>query len=144
MVMKTTSIYIHYPYCLSKCHYCDFASYPCLNKKTENLKDFYLSELENFHTITKDYNISSIYFGGGTPSLMETKTFDAIMQKINILWGIDKNIEITIEANPKTITLEKLKDFKNIGINRVSVGIQSLNDKNLQFLDFILQLLQER
>ncbi|MGN0929635.1 MAG: radical SAM family heme chaperone HemW [Alphaproteobacteria bacterium] len=131
--MKTTSIYIHYPYCLSKCYYCDFVSFPC-HKGIEDLTDFYLRELEIFHHITNDKQISSIYFGGGTPSLMQTETVNKIIEKIANLWGINKGIEITLEANPKTITIDKLKDLKSAGINRMSLGIQSLNDKTLRFL----------
>lgn len=131
--MKTTSIYIHYPYCLSKCHYCDFVSFPC-HKGMEDLTDFYIKELEIFHHITNDRQVSSIYFGGGTPSLMPLETVNKIMEKITNLWGIEKGIEITMEANPKTITIEKLKDLKSAGINRMSLGIQSLNDNTLKFL----------
>lgn len=131
--MKTTSIYIHYPYCLSKCYYCDFVSFPCHNGM-EDLTDFYLKELELFHHITNDRQISSIYFGGGTPSLMPIETVNKIVEKIATLWGIEKGIEITMEANPKTITIEKLKDLKSAGINRMSLGIQSLNENTLKFL----------
>lgn len=132
--MKTVSIYIHYPYCLSKCHYCDFASFPCLNKVVEDLTDFYLADLERFHTITKDRTVHTIYFGGGTPSLMDIKTVNAVMEKIHTLWNVEVGAEITMEANPKTVTLEKLRDLKSAGINRVSLGIQSLNDNTLKFL----------
>ena len=99
-----------------------------------DLTDFYLKELEIFHHITNNRQISSIYFGGGTPSLMEAETINKIMEKISTLWGIEKGIEITLEANPKTITMEKLRDLKSAGINRMSLGIQSLNDNTLKFL----------
>ena len=129
-----TSIYIHYPYCLSKCHYCDFISFPCLNKEMENLTDFYLKELDYFNTITKNDEITSIYFGGGTPSLMPLSMLESILNHINKLWHIKKDIEITIEANPKTITKDKLKAYKTYNINRLSIGIQSLNNDSLKFL----------
>lgn len=100
----------------------------------EDLTDFYLKELGLFHHIINDRQISSIYFGGGTPSLMPIETVNKIVEKIATLWGIEKSIEITMEANPKTITIEKLKDLKSAGINRMSLGIQSLNDNTLKFL----------
>lgn len=100
----------------------------------EDLTDFYLKELEIFHHITSNRQISSIYFGGGTPSLMHAETVNKIMEKIATLWGINKKIEITLEANPKTITIDKLRDLKSAGINRMSLGIQSLNDNTLKFL----------
>ena len=114
--MKTTSLYIHYPFCLSKCHYCDFVSYPCLNKKIEDLTDFYLSELDSFYSYTNNRSISSIYFGGGTPSLMDTHLLDSILNKAHKLWHIDNNIEITMEANPKTVDRQKLQTFKSLGM----------------------------
>lgn len=132
--MKTTSLYIHYPFCLSKCHYCDFVSYPCLNKKIEDLTDFYLSELDSFYSYTNNRSISSIYFGGGTPSLMDTHLLDSILNKAHKLWHIDNNIEITMEANPKTVDHQNLQTFKSLGINRISLGVQSLDDKVLKFL----------
>lgn len=128
------SIYIHYPFCKSKCPYCDFNSYCNLNIEEEDLIKSYLNEIEYYKDIIKDKIINTIYFGGGTPSLMSEKLLSNIMNKINSLYKINKNCEISLESNPNSINYTKLKNFKDIGINRVSIGVQSLIDKDLKFL----------
>ena len=128
----TLSLYIHYPFCLSKCPYCDFNSYRIKNIDEELFLKCYLKELDSYYNITKNRKIDTIFFGGGTPSIMSINFLSKIMEKIDSCWGID-NIEISMEANPTTVEIEKFKDFKNIGINRLSIGIQSLNDKELRF-----------
>lgn len=128
------SIYIHYPFCRSKCPYCDFNSYCNLNIEEEELIKAYLNEIEYYKDIIKDKIIDTIYFGGGTPSLMSEKLLSNIMNKINSLYKINKNCEISLESNPNSISYEKLKNFKDIGINRLSIGVQSLNDVDLKFL----------
>lgn len=128
------SIYIHYPFCRSKCPYCDFNSYCNLNIEEEELIKAYLNEIEYYKDIIKDKIIDTIYFGGGTPSLMSEKLLSNIMNKINLLYKIDKNCEISLESNPNSINYTKLKSFKDIGINRLSIGVQSLIDEDLKFL----------
>lgn len=128
------SIYIHYPFCKSKCPYCDFNSYCNLNIEEEELIKAYLNEIEYYKDIIKDKIIDTIYFGGGTPSLMSEKLLSNIMNKINSLYKINKNCEISLESNPNSINYEKLKSFKDIGINRLSIGVQSLIDEDLKFL----------
>lgn len=128
----TLSIYIHYPFCLSKCPYCDFNSYRIKNIDEEIFLNCYLKEIESYYSITKNRKIDTIFFGGGTPSLMSVNFLDKIMKKINSCWGID-NIEISMEVNPTTVEIKKFEDFKNIGINRISIGVQSLNDRELKF-----------
>lgn len=128
------SIYIHYPFCRSKCPYCDFNSYCNLNIEEEELIKAYLNEIEYYKDIIKDKIIDTIYFGGGTPSLMSEKLLSNIMNKINSLYKINKNCEISLESNPNSINYEKLKSFKDIGINRLSIGVQSLIDEDLKFL----------
>ena len=132
--MRDISLYIHYPFCISKCPYCDFNSY-CNIKIDENiLLNAYFNEIEFYKKYLIDKNIKTIYFGGGTPSLMSINFLDKIFNKINNLYKINKNCEITIEANPNSISIEKMISFKNIGINRISIGIQSLYDNILKFL----------
>ena len=128
------SIYIHYPFCLSKCPYCDFNSY-CKpkNLNTEEFLQAYLLEIENYYKLTSKHKIKTIFFGGGTPSLMNIDFLDKIMKKIDSCWGINEKIEISMEANPTTVEANKFKDFKNAGINRLSIGIQSLKDEELKF-----------
>lgn len=128
------SIYIHYPFCKSKCPYCDFNSYCNLKIDEEELIKAYLNEIEYYKDIIKDKIIDTIYFGGGTPSLMSEKLLSNIINKINSLYKINKNCEISLESNPNSINYEKLKSFKDIGINRLSIGVQSLIDRDLKFL----------
>lgn len=128
------SIYIHYPFCKSKCPYCDFNSYCNLKIDEKELIKAYFNEIEYYKDIIKDKVIDTIYFGGGTPSLMSEKLLSNIMNKINSLYKINKNCEISLESNPNSINYEKLKSFKDIGINRLSIGVQSLIDRDLKFL----------
>ncbi len=125
------ALYVHWPYCLSKCPYCDFAS--CVNKNIDEdvLFQGYLRDLKQFQT-TKP--ITSIFFGGGTPSLMSPQLFDKLMNTIQKYYALAPDCEISVEANPDAITKEKMLFFKKSGINRLSVGVQSLNKKALQFL----------
>ena len=128
--MKEIGIYIHIPFCKSKCYYCDFCSYA--NK--EELVDKYIrsliceidkiSELEE----KEQYIISTIYIGGGTPSFIESKYIVKIIKKINEKFNIKKEAEITIEVNPGTVDYNKLEDYFNCGINRLSIGLQSTYD----------------
>lgn len=127
------SIYIHYPFCISKCPYCDFNSYKL---SVINQKDFlnaYLIELENYYKLLNNRKIKTIFFGGGTPSIASIKFIEEIIKKINNLWGINNNTEISLEANPTTVEINKFYNFKQIGINRLSIGIQSLDNKWLSF-----------
>lgn len=127
------SLYIHYPFCLSKCPYCDFNSYRISTINEEDYLRGYLTELQYYYNKTKNRKIGSIFFGGGTPSLMSVSFLKSLIEKINDLWGIDSNIEISMEANPTTVEINKFQNFKDIGINRLSIGIQSLNNNELKF-----------
>ncbi|GMO58988.1 MAG: hypothetical protein Ta2D_04760 [Rickettsiales bacterium] len=117
------SLYIHYPFCRSKCPYCDFNSW-CFTIDEQKLIDAYLTELDFY----KQYDFDTIYFGGGTPTLMTEKLLESILNKVNCKG------EISMEANPNSISYEKLKNFKTIGVNRLSIGIQSLKDDDLKML----------
>ncbi len=128
-------LYIHWPYCLSKCPYCDFASSVSKKIDEEMLLKGYLRDLivfkEKFN-IQKE--ITSIFFGGGTPSLMSEKLFDTLINEIAKKFKLSNDIEISLEANPDAITKEKMKNFSTSGLNRLSLGVQSLNEKDLLFL----------
>ena len=131
--MKKSSIYIHFPYCIKKCNYCDFVSFPC----AENIPDltgFYLKEIELYYQKFGSRKISSIYFGGGTPSLMPIGMIDKILERIFKIFDVEKNAEITLEANPKTLNTGKIESFCFSGINRLSLGVQSFDDDELKFL----------
>lgn len=119
-------VYIHIPFCISKCIYCDFYSTIDLS-----LKDEFLKSLEKEIEVRyKNEEITSIYFGGGTPSILNAKEISKILSKFNKKNGC----EITIECNPEDITEGKISSYKDAGINRFSIGVQSLNDKELEIL----------
>lgn len=127
------SIYVHWPFCLSKCPYCDFNSHVASSVDHDYWLKSYEKELEYFNIIQNKY-IKSIFFGGGTPSLMNPKTVEGIINKIGSLAIIDEQTEITLEANPTSFETEKFKAFKAAGINRVSIGVQSLKEDDLKRL----------
>ncbi len=131
---KALSIYIHYPFCKSKCPYCDFNSHIRANIDYGQFLEAYLRELDYFSNHLKDRIITTIFFGGGTPSLMPTSLVEKILQKIGDIWTIKNGCEITLEANPTSFEGNKFCDFKKAGINRLSLGIQALNDADLKFL----------
>jgi len=129
------ALYIHIPYCIKKCPYCDFNSYGVGNKIPGNLyTNSLLNEIDLYRDTIKNCNINSIFFGGGTPSLFSADNIDKIINKINDLSFINKDIEVTIEVNPKDADLDKLNSYYQIGINRISLGVQSFSQKKLDFL----------
>lgn len=127
-------IYIHIPYCKVKCHYCDF-HFSTQTKSVHQMMDSMLQEL----TLRKNYldtlEIQTIYFGGGTPSFVSDFFLHSIIQKIQSLFTVSKDAEITIECNPDDITTDRLKSYKASGINRFSMGVQSFDDEVLQFMN---------
>ena len=130
-------IYIHVPFCKQKCTYCDFASYPSEISKAELYFACLYKELKHRSVELKNKVIRTIYFGGGTPSFVEPKYIYGALKQIYNCYDVDKNAEITLEVNPGTITEEKLKVYKNAGINRFSVGLQSANDETLRKINRI-------
>lgn len=128
--MEKFGIYIHWPFCLSKCPYCDFASVPCRAPEEDLLLKGYLRDLDNLPRRP----VTSIFFGGGTPSMMSVELLERILGKIEADFGFAPDIEISLEANPDAITKEKMLAFKQAGINRLSLGVQALNDTDLKFL----------
>ncbi len=126
-------IYIHIPFCKSRCKYCDFFSTTMLDRRTEYVEAL-LQEIELRKEEISREPIQTIYFGGGTPSLLEVKDIDTILKQLSIINCQLSIQEITLEANPQDLTLEKLRAYREIGINRLSIGIQSFHDKHLQLL----------
>ncbi len=127
-------IYVHWPFCQSKCPYCDFNSHVRQNIDHSVWKDALLSELRHAARLTPDRSVQSIFFGGGTPSLMEPETVGAIIDEVAKLWRIGNDVEVTLEANPTSIEAHKFSAFNTAGVNRVSMGAQALNDRDLQRL----------
>ena len=128
------NIYIHVPFCMSKCNYCAFYSFACNAPDWQKYTDDITKELKFWANKLGRIRVPTIFFGGGTPSLMPISTFEQIVNCINTYFDIDKDCEITVESNPGTLTTAKLAGFKSAGMNRLSVGVQSLKDDELQFL----------
>tara|TARA_B100000575_G_scaffold216648_1_gene177287 strand:- start:565 stop:1710 length:1146 start_codon:yes stop_codon:yes gene_type:complete len=133
--MSELSIYIHWPYCLSKCPYCDFNSHVS-NKKIdqEEFLDLIEKEIDYHGKYIDDKKISSIFFGGGTPSLMDPNIIERILTHLSARSNIANDTEITMEANPTSVESHKFRDYSNTGINRISIGVQSLNNNDLKNL----------
>ena len=137
--MNKLGIYIHWPYCISKCPYCDFNSHKIKNYDPDEWLSAYENQIKYFRDYLasqnfKNIKLSSIFFGGGTPSLMPPELVEKILLFINKLFNFDNNIEITLESNPTNLELDKISDFKSTGVNRISLGVQSLNDTDLKYL----------
>lgn len=131
--MKKLGIYTHIPFCKQKCNYCDFYSIKWNDESENKFVEAVLKEINNYKTkLNNNYIVDTIFFGGGTPTIVKPENLDRIMKSLNEIIEIDKISEISMEANPNTLTLEKLKAYKEIGINRLSIGIQSLNDEILK------------
>ena len=128
------NIYIHVPFCMSKCNYCAFYSTACQNPDWCKYADDITTELRFWANKLGCIRVPTIFFGGGTPSLMPVKVFTQIIDCINKCFDITPDCEITLESNPKTLDTVKLADFRLSGMNRLSVGVQSLLDDELQFL----------
>lgn len=128
------NIYIHVPFCMSKCKYCAFVSTACANPDWEKYADDICSELKFWANKIGRVSVPTIFFGGGTPSLIPVQCFERIMNCIHDNFNVDSDCEITLESNPGTLDKDKLYDFVSSGVNRLSVGIQSLNDDELIFL----------
>ncbi|MDP2090553.1 MAG: coproporphyrinogen-III oxidase family protein [Candidatus Gracilibacteria bacterium] len=131
--MKNTFCYVHIPFCTSKCKYCRFASFGNIEfLKINAYVDKLINEIQRSSYCVKNNTLKSIYFGGGTPSILSTKHLKNIIKSINEKYIFDKNIEINIEATPITVTKENIKSRIEIGINRISIGVQSLNRDTLK------------
>jgi len=127
-------LYLHWPFCLSKCPYCDFNSHVSEGVDQARWRRALLTELEYFAQMTQGRHVTSVFFGGGTPSLMEPATVGALLERIAARWSVAPNLEITLEANPGTVDAERFRALRSAGINRLSMGIQALNDADLKML----------
>lgn len=129
--MEELGIYIHIPFCKQKCFYCDFCSFANKNEMQGKYVETVINEIKNI-THKEKYTVTTIYLGGGTPSILNPDYIKSILQEIKSSFEILDDAEITIEINPGTVNEEKLKKYKEYGINRLSIGLQSANDKILK------------
>lgn len=128
------ALYIHWPFCLAKCPYCDFNSHVRDSVDADLWQRSLLAELRHEAEVSGGEPLESVFFGGGTPSLMPPALVSALLQEAEKLWGFAPGIEITLEANPSSVEAAKFADLATAGVNRVSLGLQSLDDTALQFL----------
>ena len=127
-------VYIHWPFCEARCPYCDFNAHVRESIDQDDWVKAYLRAIEYYSDILPDKQVVSIFFGGGTPSLMQPKTVEAIIDKVQACWSVANDIEISLETNPTSAENEKFAGFKDAGVNRVSLGVQALDDEQLAFL----------
>lgn len=133
--MKKLGLYIHIPFCIRKCGYCDFLSFSGIGRETENLYvDALIREMNYYMHLLRDYYADTLFFGGGTPSVLSLESMDKIMNAVYEKFKLGDEIEITMESNPGTLTGDKLKKYMDMGINRLSMGLQSFDDDELRLL----------
>ena len=134
MKSKPLSVYIHWPFCKSKCPYCDFFKNVKKDVDQTSIIESYITELDYYHNLIPDRTIRSIFFGGGTPSLIKPENISRIIEHIHKLWSTESNIEISLEANPNSEYENMFQLIRKSGVNRLSLGVQALNDNDLKFL----------
>ena len=131
---KDLGLYVHIPFCVKKCEYCDFLSWSAGEEEREQYVNALLTEIESYRDFAKEYRVSTIFVGGGTPSVLLPKQMEQVLQKIYEVFELEKRPEITVEVNPGTVDEEKLQCYKKNGVNRLSMGLQSVKDEKLRLL----------
>lgn len=137
-------IYIHWPFCEAKCPYCDFNSHVSRSIDQSAWKTAYLAELARYAAQTPGRMVTSVFFGGGTPSLMDPDTVAAVIAEIRRLWPVANDLEITLEANPGSVEAGRFAAYRDGGVSRISMGIQALNDADLRRLGRIHTVAEAR
>ena len=132
--MDSLGVYIHIPFCVQKCAYCDFLSAPATYQRQQEYVEALKREILCESIRYADYKVKTIFFGGGTPSILLTEDIRGVLDCVRQNFRLDTKTEITIEMNPGTVTREKLLHLKNAGVNRLSIGLQSTNDEELKIL----------
>ncbi len=127
-------VYFHWPFCLSKCPYCDFNVHVRGEFDQSEWVEAYIRALRYYAEKMPDKQVVSIFFGGGTPSLMQAETVGRLIDEVQRLWPVVNDLEITLEANPTSVEIGRFRDFRAAGVNRVSLGVQALHDADLAFL----------
>jgi putative oxygen-independent coproporphyrinogen III oxidase len=131
---ESLALYVHWPFCVSKCPYCDFNSHVRSEIDQMEWRDALLVDLRHEAALLPERRLTSIFFGGGTPSLMEPATVAALIESARSIWPSDDPIEITLEANPNSVEAARFADLAAAGVNRLSLGLQSFDDRSLAFL----------
>lgn len=134
LVADSFAVYVHWPFCLSKCPYCDFNSHVAAGIDHAVWRDAYLREFHHFAAAVPGRTVSSVFFGGGTPSLMEPGTVAAILDAVASRFAVAADLEVTLEANPGAVDAGRFHGFRQAGVNRLSLGVQALDDAPLRFL----------
>ena len=132
--MRPLELYIHIPFCVKKCRYCDFLSAPATPEARQEYVMGLCQKIRSYYDLAGMYHVSSIFIGGGTPSILETQQMRSIFDAIRATFPIDSDAEITVEVNPGTVDKLKLMAYRNVGINRLSIGLQSTDDQELKML----------
>ena len=127
-------LYLHWPFCQSKCPYCDFNSHVAARIDQPRWQRAYLTEIDRIGAETAGRVLNSVFFGGGTPSLMEPDLVAAVLERVRATWPLANDCEITLEANPGSVEAGRFRGYHDAGVNRISVGIQALNDGDLRRL----------
>lgn len=127
-------VYIHWPFCAAKCPYCDFNSHVWREIDQDAWATGLLTELRHMHRLSGSRSVDTVFFGGGTPSLMPARTVALLIAEIDRLWGLAPGAEITLEANPTSVEAGRFQGYASAGVNRVSMGVQSLRDADLKAL----------
>ena len=131
---KDLGLYIHIPFCIQKCGYCDFLSWKGTEEEREAYVSALIKEIRSYREFAEGYKVSTVFVGGGSPSVLDPAQAERIFDEVRGTFHIEKQPEITIEANPGTITREKLDVWKQCGVNRLSMGLQSTDNDNLKML----------
>ena len=129
---KKIEIYIHIPFCVKKCAYCDFLSCPADDKTKDRYVQALCREIEWSKDCLKEYLVDTVFIGGGTPSILEGKQIEKIMETLRSIANVSSGAEITVECNPGTLDKEKLSSYLSAGINRICLGLQSANEEELK------------
>src|SRR5919112_4507815 len=128
-------VYVHWPFCASKCPYCDFNSH--VRREAPDEERFvaaFRREMAHAAALAPGRSVGSVFFGGGTPSLMKPETVGAVLDAVALAWAVTPDAEVTLEANPTSVEAERFRGFRAAGVNRVSLGVQALNDADLRAL----------
>ncbi|MGH6953381.1 MAG: coproporphyrinogen-III oxidase family protein, partial [Alphaproteobacteria bacterium] len=128
------AIYVHWPYCRARCPYCDFNVHVRRAVDHDRWRRALAAELQHYHGGTPGRVVESVYFGGGTPSLMEPETVEAVLGHVRRLWAVADGLEVSLEANPSSADRARFESFRAAGVTRLSLGVQSLDDRALTFL----------